>query len=159
MLQDALILSLDNTTESWVVDSGASFHTTRYKEYFQDYVQGDFGQVYLGDDGPCKIVGKGNIQLRLPNRNKWLLKYVKHVPDLRRNLISTGQLGSEGCTTTFTDKVWKVTKGSFVIAKGDKVGTLYLCNGTVDFSISLASTGVDATMWHHRLGHMSEKGI
>ena len=43
VLQDALIISLDNTYESRVVDSGASFHATRYKEYFQDYVQGDFG--------------------------------------------------------------------------------------------------------------------
>ena len=43
VLQDALILSLDNTPESSVVGSGASFHATRYKEYFQDYVQGDFG--------------------------------------------------------------------------------------------------------------------
>ena len=84
---------------------------------------------------------------------------MKHVSDLRRNLISTGQLGSEGCTTKFTDKVWKVTKGSLVIAKGDKVGTLYLCNGTIDFSIALASTGVDPVMWHHRLGHMSGKGM
>ena len=55
--------------------------------------------------------------------------------------------------------MWKVTKGSLVITKGDKVGTLYLCNGTVDFSISLASIGVDMEMWHHRLGHMSEKGM
>ena len=43
VLQDALILSLDNTTDSWVVDSGASFHATPNKKYFQDYVQGDFG--------------------------------------------------------------------------------------------------------------------
>ena len=59
MLQDALILSLDNIYECWVVDSGASFHATPNRKYFKDYVQGDFGQVYLGDDEPCKIVGKG----------------------------------------------------------------------------------------------------
>ena len=53
--------------------------------------------------------------------------------------------------------MWKVTKGLLAIAKGDKVGTLYLCNGTIDFSISLASTSVDTAIWHHRLGHMSEK--
>jgi hypothetical protein len=46
-----------------------------------------------------------------------------------------------------------------VIAKGEKVGTLYLCTGNTDSSISLASTGVDTTLWHHRLGHMSEKGM
>jgi hypothetical protein len=48
-----------------------------------------------------------------------------------------------GFISIFTYKVWKVTKGSLVIAKGEKVGTLYLCNGNVDSSISLASIGVD----------------
>ena len=58
-----------------------------------------------------------------------------------------------------TDKVWKVTKGSLVIEKGEKVGTLYLFTGNTDSSISLYSIGVDTTLWHHRLGHMSEKGM
>ena len=31
VLQDALILFLDNTSKSWVVDSGVSFHATHYK--------------------------------------------------------------------------------------------------------------------------------
>jgi hypothetical protein len=88
-----------------------------------------------------------------------LLKEVKHVPDLGKNLISTGQLASEGCISIFTDKTWKVIKGSLVIAKGEKVGTLYLCIGNTDSSVSLASTGVDTALWHHRMGHMSEKGM
>jgi hypothetical protein len=146
VLQDALILSLDNITESWVVDSGASFHATPHRKYFQNYVQGDFGQVYLGDDEPCQIVGMGKVQIKKKNGNQWLLKEVRHIPDLRRNLISTGQLESEGCISTFTDKAWKVTKGSLVMEKGEKVGTLYLCTGNVDSSISLASTGVDTTL-------------
>jgi hypothetical protein len=87
------------------------------------------------------------------------LKEVRHVPDLRKNMISTGQLESEGCISIFTDKTWKVIKGSLVIEKGEKVGTLYLCTGNTDSSISLASTGVDTTLWNHRLGHMSEKGM
>jgi hypothetical protein len=68
-------------------------------------------------------------------------------------------LASEGCISIFTNKVWKVTKGSLVIEKGEKVGTLYLCTGNIDSSISLDSTGVDTTLWNHRLGHMSEKGM
>jgi hypothetical protein len=68
-------------------------------------------------------------------------------------------LASEGCISIFTDNMWKVIKGSLVIVKGEKVGTLYLCTGNIDSSISLASTGVDTTLWHHRLGHMSEKGM
>eukprot|EP00253_Pinus_taeda_P016291 PITA_16291 len=124
VLQDALILSFENITDSWVVDSGASFHATPDKKYFHDYVQGDFGQVRLGDDKPCEIVGMGKVLVKQQNGNQWLLKEVRHVPDLEKNLISTGQLGSEGCVTTFTDKTWKVTKGALVIAKGEKVSSL-----------------------------------
>ena len=81
------------------------------------------------------------------------MKEVKHVLYLRKNLISTGQLASEGCISIFTDKAWKVTKGSLVITKGEKVGTLYLCTGNTDSSISLSSTGVDTVLWNHRLTH------
>ena len=105
------------------------------------YVQGNFGQVYLGDDEPYPIVGKGKIKIKLPNRNDKMLQEVRHVPNLRRNLISTGQLGSEGCVVMFTDNVQKVTKGSLVVAKGAKVGKLYLCTGNT-YS-TLVATKID----------------
>jgi hypothetical protein len=108
---------------------------------------------------PCKIVGMGKVKIKQRNVNQWLLKELRHVPYLRKNIISTGQLESEGCISIFTDKVWKVTKGSLLIEKGEKVGTLYLCTSNIESSISLYSIGVDTTMWHHRLGHMSEKGM
>ena len=46
VLQDALILALDNTSDYWVVDSGASCHATPHRKLFHDYVQGDFGHFY-----------------------------------------------------------------------------------------------------------------
>ena len=61
VLQDVLILALDNTSNYWVVDSGASCHATPHRKLFHDYVQGDFGHVLLGDDEPCKIVGMGKL--------------------------------------------------------------------------------------------------
>ena len=64
VLQDVLTLSFENITDSWVVDSGASFHATLDKKYFHDYVQGDFGQVHLGDDKPCRIVGMGKVLVK-----------------------------------------------------------------------------------------------
>ena len=50
VLQDALVIALDNTSDYWVVDSGASCHATPHRKFFYDYVQGDFGHVLLGDD-------------------------------------------------------------------------------------------------------------
>ena len=55
--------------------------------------------------------------------------------------------------------MWKVTKGSLVIEKGENASTLYLCTSNVDSSISLASTRVDTTLWHRMLGYMGEKGM
>jgi hypothetical protein len=66
VLQDALILSAENVYESWVVYSGDSFHATAHKKHFLDYVQGDFGQVHLGDDAPCKIVRMGKVKIKQP---------------------------------------------------------------------------------------------
>jgi len=68
------------------------------------------------------------------------LKEVRHIPDLKKNIISIGQLGGEDCVTNFTDQTWNVTKGALVIEKGEKVGTLYLCNGISNFFNVLTST-------------------
>ena len=129
--EDSLLLSLESVDDSWVLDFGSSFHATPHRGYFIDYVQEDFGLVYLGDNEPYQIVGKGKIKIKLQNGNHWLLHEVKHVPRLSRNLILVGQLGDEGCVVTFNDKNWKVSKGSLVVAKGVKVGTLYLCTGHI----------------------------
>ena len=64
----------------------------------------------MGDDEPCKIVGKGKVWIKLINGNEWLLKYVRHIPTMKRNLISTGQLGDSGCLSTFGETWWKITK-------------------------------------------------
>jgi hypothetical protein len=68
-------------------------------------------------------------------------------------------LESEGCISKFIDKAWKVTKGSLVMEKGEKVGTLYLFTRNDGSFISLDFTEVDTTLWNHRLRHMSEKGM
>ena len=46
--EDTLLLSLESVDDSWVLDSGASFHATPHMGYFIDYVQGDFGLVFWG---------------------------------------------------------------------------------------------------------------
>ena len=47
VLQAALILALDNTSDYWVVDSWASCPATPYRKFFHDYVPVDFGHVLL----------------------------------------------------------------------------------------------------------------
>ena len=54
----------------------------------------------------------------------WLLEKVRHIPDLRRNLIFVGQLDDEGHAILFVGGTWKVTKGTRVLARGKKTSTL-----------------------------------
>jgi len=42
--------------------------------------------------------------LKNSNGNQWILKEVRHVLDLKKNIISIGKLGGGGCVTTFIDK-------------------------------------------------------
>ena len=44
-----------------------------------------------------------------------------------------------GCAVAFNDKNWKVSKGSLVVAKGVKVGTLYICIGHIVSSTLIVS--------------------
>ena len=66
-VQDALMLSVNSPIESWILDSGASFHSTSCKESLQNYIAGNFGKVYLVDDEPLNIEGKGEVQLKTVN--------------------------------------------------------------------------------------------
>ena len=74
-----------------------------------------------------------------------MLNDVRHILDLKRNLISTSTLDIEGYITTFGDYSWKTTKGSMVIAKGKMHGKLYLLlNASHVFTLDLVTIGVDA---------------
>ena len=57
--EDTFLLSLESADNSWVLDSSASFHATPHSGYFIDYVQRDFGLVYLGTNEPYQIFWKG----------------------------------------------------------------------------------------------------
>ncbi|RXY01504.1 hypothetical protein DD576_30445, partial [Klebsiella pneumoniae] len=66
-------------------------------------------------------------------------------------------MDDEGHNIAFGNKRWKISKGSLVVAKGEKVGTLYLCTVSTQPLACAATTEVDSAVWHYRLGHMSGK--
>ncbi|KAE8705357.1 hypothetical protein F3Y22_tig00110429pilonHSYRG00830 [Hibiscus syriacus] len=119
---------------------------------------GDFRKVHLADDETLKIIEKGDIRLKLENQTTWKLKGVRHIPGLKRNLISVRQLDGEGYSTTFSGCEWKITKGVLVIAHGKKTGTLYITSNLENI-IAAADADGKSNLWHQRLGHMSEKGM
>ena len=114
--------------------------------------------MYLADGSALNVVGMGNVRILLPNGSVWLLEKVRHIPELRRNLISVGQLDDEGHAILFVGGTWKVTKGARVLARGKKTGTLYMTSSPRD-TIAVADASTDTSLWHRRLDHISEKGM
>ena len=66
-VRDALILSVDDLYDSWVLDSGASFHTTSQRDLLENYVAGNHGKVYLADGEPLDVIGIRDARLKIPN--------------------------------------------------------------------------------------------
>ncbi|XP_068653869.1 uncharacterized protein [Aristolochia californica] len=128
-VHDALLLVVHCPVDDWILDSRASFHTSYLREIMQNYVAGDFGKVYLADGEALNVVGMGDIDIAFPNKNKWTLQKVRHIFELKKNLISVGQLDDCSHSVVFSDSTWKVTKGTLVLARGKKNGTLYSTTG------------------------------
>ncbi|GKF26541.1 putative RNA-directed DNA polymerase, partial [Tanacetum coccineum] len=120
---DALIYCVKNSTESCILDFGASCHTSYSRDVMQNFKKYS-GKVRLAD-------------------NKCL--------DITR-------LDDEGHHVTFGNHQWKVTKGNLVVARGQKRGTLYIVEVSNDEPHAVEKVGAP-TLWHQRLGHMSENGM
>ena len=146
--------------QDWIFDSGASFHVTSCREWFDTYTEVLDASVMLGNRSICKIAGMGNIHTAFENGQKFVLKDVRHVPKVKKNLISVGQLDDAGYHVTFGNQAWKLLRGSLVVAKGSKFRTLYPMHVShMQESVVAVSEQPSAELWHRRMGHISAKGI
>ena len=69
---------------------------TSKRKFFASYTPSDFGNVRVGNDGSANAVGIEDVHLKNRNSSRLILKNVKHIPDIRMNLISIGKLDDEG---------------------------------------------------------------
>ncbi|KAM1154260.1 hypothetical protein ACFX19_037276 [Malus domestica] len=143
----------------WIFDNGASFHATSKREFFSTYKEGDFGIVKMGNESYSKILGIGDICLRTNLGCQLMLKDVRHIPDIRLNLISIGTLDRQGYYHHIGEGKLKLTKGLMVVARARLCCTLYRSNAKVLKGELNAVEDSSLDLWHKRLGHMSEKGL
>ncbi|KAG6433002.1 hypothetical protein SASPL_104605 [Salvia splendens] len=92
----------------------------------------------MGNDKPCKTAGIGSIKLRNQDGSTRILKDVRYVPQLKKNLILLGALESKGLVVIMRDGILKATSGALVMLKGDAEAT---------------------KLWHLRLGHAGERSL
>ena len=101
--------------DEWILDSACSFHICTNRDWFSSYESlqnGDF--VRMGDDNPCEIIGIGSVQIKTHDGMIRTLKNVRHIPGMKRNLISLSTLDKEGLKYTGSGGVVKVSKSYLV---------------------------------------------
>ncbi|PKA49510.1 Retrovirus-related Pol polyprotein from transposon TNT 1-94 [Apostasia shenzhenica] len=151
-----------DSSDSWILDSDCSYHMCPFRDWFSTYSIHDGGRVIMGNNSECKSVGIGTIKIKMFDGVIRTLTEVRHVPDLRKGLISLGTLDASGCTFIGSDGIIKVKKGAPVVMKGEKIESLYRLIGktiTGDIAVTSSTDDDDTMLWHARLGHMSERGL
>ena len=63
---------------------------------FSTYREIDGGEVMIGNDASCRMAGVGSVMIRMFDSVVRTITDVRHVPDLRRSLISIGALSGLG---------------------------------------------------------------
>ena len=110
-------VNLANEECTWVIDSSAFFHLTPSREYFSSNIDDDYGCAKMRDNGACKIASIRSVCLTTSIGCRLILRDVRHVLDIRLNLISTRRLDNEGYNGSFHNGMWKFCKGNLIVAR------------------------------------------
>ncbi|KAK2966782.1 hypothetical protein RJ640_022741 [Escallonia rubra] len=94
--QEGNLLSVrDNSfSTEWFLDSACSFHRCPHKKWFDCLTPCDGGNVLMGNDAVCKVMGICTIKIKFFDGIVKTLGDVRYIPDLKKNLISLGSLDS-----------------------------------------------------------------
>ncbi|CAN1141484.1 Retrovirus-related Pol polyprotein from transposon TNT 1-94 [Linum perenne] len=85
------------TDDEWILDSACTFHMCPNMDWFSSYESIDAGgTVLMGDNSSCKVAGIRSVQIKMFDGAVRTLTDVRHIPDLKRNLISLSTLDSKG---------------------------------------------------------------
>lgn len=133
------------------------------RDWFQDFRDGQYETVFMGNKNTCRVLGIGNITLRLDDGKLIVLSNVRSIIKLKRNLISLGTLDESGCSYKAKSGCINVFKNNHIVLRGLKKNGLYLLCGSYHpekKNNALVFSNLSATdKWHLRLGHMIEKGM
>lgn len=75
-----------------------------------------------------------NVDTKQLNRTACNLHRVILIPNLKKNMISIGQLVNNGHTINYEDGVWKMTKEAMMLVR-EKRGTLYMTTPNTGFTV------------------------
>ena len=112
---DVLTVSISNSLDTWMMDTGASYHMTFNKHRFHSFKEWH-STMMLGDDERLPIMVSGSLQIKMYDGivrtfDAW------YVLGVRKNLVSLGALDKQGYKFAGGDGQIKVMKSSMIVIK------------------------------------------
>ncbi|GJZ13450.1 zinc finger, CCHC-type containing protein [Tanacetum coccineum] len=145
----------------WWVDSGATVHVCKDRYWFKTYESLNNGSIlHMGNKSTALVHGRGCVDLKFSSGKIVSLFNVLHVPNIRKNLVSSSILNNYGYKQV-------IESNKFVLSKhGMFIGFSYLSNQMFRLNVvndNIASAFMSTSklnnsiLWHARLGHVHFK--
>jgi hypothetical protein len=150
----SLFSSVDtmNETNTWYIDSGASAHMTRNKNWLTNLNNSSQECITVANNQQISVKGVGDTNVKF-GTDTVNIKNVLYVPDLRTNLLSVSQTVKKGNSVLFNSSGCKIFDSeNELIATAKLVNNMYKLDCTSDKAFSVET---DHNLWHRRLGHLN----
>jgi hypothetical protein len=85
----------DALSKSWLLDYACSYHMCPKKEWFDTYKPYNSTAI-TSNDATCLVIGIGTVKIKMFDGVVRVFGDVRHIPNLRKNLISLGVLDDLG---------------------------------------------------------------
>ncbi|GKD02303.1 zinc finger, CCHC-type containing protein [Tanacetum coccineum] len=148
---------------AWWVDSGATVHVCKDGCWFKTYESLNDGSIlHMGNESTALVHGRGCVDLRFSSRKVVSLLNVLHVPNIRKNLVSSSVLNNCGFKQVIESNKFVLSKHGVFIGFGYQSNHMFRLNIVSDnIGSAFMSTSKlnDSILWHARLGHSQVLGF
>ncbi|CAL5356282.1 unnamed protein product [Camellia sinensis] len=124
-----LTVSSELKTPGWILDSGCTFHICADRKLFSTYRRVSGSIIRMANNTVNRVVGIGTVRFLTKDGRKVILSEVRHVPGVRRNLISLSMLDLKGNCFSSSGGVLHVHRGDREMLQGKLCNKLYRLEG------------------------------
>ena len=107
----ATFFSGSDLSESWLIDSGSTYHMTHDKELFKELRSTEISKVKIGNGQHIAVNGKGITAITSCSSTK-LISDVLYILEIHQILMIVGQLLEKGFKVHFEEKYYLIQDAS-----------------------------------------------
>ncbi|GJS79358.1 zinc finger, CCHC-type containing protein [Tanacetum coccineum] len=135
----------------------ATVHVCKDRCWFKTYESLNNGSIlHMGNESIALVHGRGCVDLRFSSEKIVSLFNVLHVPNIRKNLVSSSILNNCGYKQVIESNKFVLSKHGVFIGFGylsNQMFMLNIVNDNIGSAFMSTSKLNDSILWHVRLGH------